>query len=82
MNGPCRFSLKSSFHGYLWPLVSTKNKTASPLNGGLNDWEDDPAVIGSSAMVFPVAGLNHSTASLRELGIAERSMVNAPPAGA
>src|SRR5439155_2304942 len=67
---------------HLWPTVSTKYKTASPLNGGLNGWDDDPAGIALSVMVSPTAGLNHSTASFRELGIVERSMVNAPPAGA
>ena len=34
------------------------------------------------AFTDPVDGLNHSTANLRELGIAERSTVNGPPEGA
>ena len=63
-------------------MASTKYKTASPLNGGLNDRDDDPAGIELWVMFSPVAGLNHSTASLREFGMAESSIVNAPPAGA
>ena len=62
--------------------MSTKYKTASPLNGGLNGWDDDPAGIALSVMGSPTAGLNHSTASFHELGMAERSIVKAPPAEA
>ena len=30
----------------LWPAVSTRYSTASPLNGGVNDCEDEPAIMG------------------------------------
>jgi hypothetical protein len=66
---------------HLWPAVSIKYNTASPVNGAVKACEDDPAEIGSWVMVSPVAGLNHSTASLREVGIAERSIVKEPPEG-
>ena len=66
---------------HLWPAVSTKYNTASPVNGAVKACEDDPAEIGSWVIVSPVAGLNHSTASLREVGIAERSIVKEPPEG-
>jgi len=52
------------------------------VNGALNDLEDDPAAIESWDIVSSLAGLNHSTANLRESGMAERSIVNEPPAGA
>jgi len=52
------------------------------LNGGLNDWEDDPAGIGSAAIATPVEGLNHSTDNALDPDIAERSTVNEPPEGA
>jgi hypothetical protein len=48
------------------------------VNGAVNDREDDPAVIESWDIVSPLAGLNHSTANFRELGTAERSIVNEP----
>jgi WD40 repeat protein len=47
----------------------------------LNAWEEDPAGIEPWATVSPVAGLNHSTASARDPGIAERSIVNGTPDG-
>src|SRR5213592_415419 len=59
---------------HLCPSVSTKYSTASPVNGALNDLDDDPAVIEFWGIVSPVAGLNHSTANFRELGLAERSI--------
>ena len=71
----------SNLH-HLWPDVSTRYNTASPLNGGLKDCVDDPAIIGLCDIVVPVAGLNHSTANFRESGMAERSIVNEPPEGA
>ena len=37
--------------------------------------------MGSPAIVNPVDGLNHSTANVRELAMAERSIVNGPPDG-
>jgi len=52
------------------------------VNGALNDLEDDPAAIESWDIVSSLAGLNHSTANLRESGMAERSIVNEPPEGA
>ena len=67
---------------HLCPSVSTKYNTASPVNGALNDLEDDPAAIEFWDIVSPFAGLNHSTANVRELAMAERSIVNAPPEGA
>jgi hypothetical protein len=67
---------------HLFPRVSTRYSTASPLNGGVKDCREAPAASGPSENVVPVAGLNHSTASFRELGMAERSMVNEPPEGA
>src|SRR5687767_5777835 len=30
----------------LWPSASTRYSTASPLNGGVNDCEDEPAFTG------------------------------------
>jgi hypothetical protein len=33
-------------------------------------------------MAVPVPGSNHSTVRLREVGIADKSTVNAPPEGA
>src|SRR5258708_19235636 len=65
-----------------WPAASAKYSTASPLNGGLNVWEDDPAPIASPAVATPVDGLNHSTESFLDPGIAERFTENGPPAGA
>lgn len=67
---------------HLCPAVSMRYSTASPLKGGRNDCEEAPAGMGFWAIVSPVAGLNHSTASVRDFGIAERSMVKAPPEGA
>jgi len=64
------------------PAASTRYNTASPLNGGLNDWEDDPAGIGAPARGIPVDGLNHSTDNVRDPDIAERSTVNETPDGA
>ena len=66
----------------LCPSLSTRYNTASPANGALNDLEEDPAAIESWDIVSPLAGLNHSTANFRELGMAERSIVNEPPEGA
>jgi energy-converting hydrogenase Eha subunit B len=37
--------------------------------------------MGSRGIIFPVEGLNHSTASFLEGDIAERSTVNEPPDG-
>jgi hypothetical protein len=48
----------------------------------VNECEDDPERMGSAAIVDPVDGLNHSTANVRELDIAERSTVKDPPDGA
>src|SRR6266571_5691786 len=67
---------------HLCPSVSTRYTTASPVNGALNDLEDDPAAIEFLDSVSSLAGLNHSTASFRELDMAERSTVNEPPEGA
>ena len=69
-------------HGDLCPSLSTRYSTASPVNGALNDLDDDPAAIEFCDIVCPLAGLNHSTANVRELAMAERSIVNAPPEGA
>jgi hypothetical protein len=52
------------------------------LNGGVNTWEDDPEGTASPGIADPVAGLNHSTANVLALDIAERFTVNGPPAGA
>jgi len=64
---------------HLCPSPSTRYSTASPGNGAWNDREDDPAVIGFWEIVSPLSGLNHSTVNFRELGMADRSIVNEPP---
>ncbi len=64
------------------PAESTRYSTASPLNGGVNDREDDPAGMGVPMVVAPVAGLNHSTFNVLALDIADRFTVNDPPFGA
>ena len=48
----------------------------------MKDCEDDPAATVAAVVVAPVAGLNHSTLSVRELDMAERLTVNVPPFGA
>ena len=47
----------------------------------MNDCEEEPAGMGAQATVASVEGLNHSTASVLEGDIAERSTVNDPPEG-
>jgi hypothetical protein len=64
-----------------WPEESTRYRTASPLNGGVNDQENDPAGTEPAGTTAPVEGLNHSTVNVRELDIAERLTVNEPPLG-
>src|SRR6059058_1415229 len=58
---------------HLCPSLSTRYSTASPVNGALNDVEDDPAAIEFWDIVSPLAGLTHTTANFRESGMAERS---------
>ena len=48
----------------------------------MNTWEDDPDGIDLPAVTAPVDGLNHSTANVLALDIAERFTVNEPPTGA
>src|SRR5438034_9680984 len=42
-------------HGDLCPWLSTRYSTASPVNGALNDLDDDPAAIEFCDIVCPLA---------------------------
>src|SRR5437660_12445264 len=67
---------------HLCPSLSIRHSTASPVNGALDDLEDDPAAIKSWDIVSSLAGLKHSTSTLRASGIAERSIAQQAPEGA
>jgi hypothetical protein len=64
------------------PAESTRYSTASPLKGGVNVRDGDPAGMELPAIVSPVEGFSHSTVKVLELGIAEMFTVKGPPLGA